>query len=87
MESELDFSPSVGIHHLHPVPISFNDGHTLDWGTSDFAEEPTEKSKWHMPIPKRKWRDKQPQTPGKEVLERQQVRWQGVYCAFFLHFV
>ncbi|KAI0034173.1 hypothetical protein K488DRAFT_69356 [Vararia minispora EC-137] len=53
-ESELDFSPAVGFHRLHPVPISFNDGHTLDWGWSEPPEEPSER-KWPIPIPKRKF--------------------------------
>ena len=79
VESELDFAPRVGLEHLHPVPLSFNDGRTLDWGPDPSQEEGNER-KWPISMHKRK-RERHQSTPGKEVLDRQVARWNGAYIS------
>jgi hypothetical protein len=76
LESELDFSPSVGIDRLHPVPTSTDDGATLDWGGTLFEEEKTEK-KWSLSLPKRKPKDKPSSALSKDALERQELAFSG----------
>ncbi|KAI0003652.1 hypothetical protein BJV74DRAFT_881493 [Russula compacta] len=70
LESELDFSPSVGIDRLHPVPTSTDDGATLDWGGA-LSEEDKSDRKWSLSLTKRKHKDKPLPALSKEVLERQ----------------
>ncbi|KAI0068164.1 hypothetical protein BV25DRAFT_1793524 [Artomyces pyxidatus] len=72
LESELDFSPSVGIDSLHPVPTSSDYGATLDWAGSVSEEDKTDR-RWTLSLAKRKSKDKPPILVSKESLERQQM--------------
>jgi hypothetical protein len=72
----LDFSPSVGIDRLHPVPTSTDDGATLDWGGS-FSEEDKSDRKWSLSLTKRKPKDKPFPTLARDVLERQEAAFSG----------
>jgi hypothetical protein len=59
---DVDFSPSVGdTFALHPVPVSSNDGATLDWSGYDAMEERHDR-KWSISVAKRKGKHK-PTTP------------------------
>ncbi|KAI0308180.1 hypothetical protein B0F90DRAFT_130923 [Multifurca ochricompacta] len=71
LESELDFSPSVGIDHLHPVPTSMDDGATLDWGGT-LSEEDKADRRWSLSITKRKPKDRPIVALSKDALERQE---------------
>lgn len=72
----MDFSPSVGIDRLHPVPTSTDDGATLDWGGTLSEEDKTEK-KWSLSLPKRKPKDKPSSALSKDALERQEGGFSG----------
>ncbi|KAF8506723.1 hypothetical protein F5888DRAFT_1644778 [Russula emetica] len=72
LESELDFSPSVGIDRLHPVPTSTDDGATLDWGGT-FSEEDKSDRKWSLSLTKRKPKDRPFPTLSRDVLDRQEA--------------
>ncbi|KAH9954401.1 hypothetical protein BC827DRAFT_1272640 [Russula dissimulans] len=72
LESELDFSPSVGIDRLHPVPTSTDAGGTLDWGGTLFEEDKSDK-KWPLSLTKRKPKDRTFPALSKDVLERQEL--------------
>jgi hypothetical protein len=72
----LDFSPSVGIDRLHPVPTSTDDGATLDWGGT-LSEEDKADKKWTISLPKRKPKDKPSLALSKDALERQEVTFSG----------
>ena len=52
VESEIDFSPSVGVIPPHPVPSSANGGATLDW-TGSGSEDDRDK-RWSLSITKRR---------------------------------
>ncbi|KAI0319760.1 hypothetical protein OF83DRAFT_1169904 [Amylostereum chailletii] len=71
LESELDFRPSVGADYLHPVPLSFNQGASLDWSISHPEDDKADK-KWPISMPKRRTREKQPMIVDKDVLEKQE---------------
>lgn len=45
--TEVDFSPSVRPEPAHPVPLSFNDGATLDWGTMPSDDDKSDR-KWPL---------------------------------------
>jgi hypothetical protein len=76
LESELDFSPSVGIDRLHPVPTSTDDGATLDW-TGTLSEEDKSDRKWSLSMTKRKPKEKLLPALSKDALERQVVSFSG----------
>ncbi|CAL1694940.1 unnamed protein product [Somion occarium] len=68
IESEVDFSPSVGTVPLHPVPASSNGGATLDWAGFSSEEEKLDK-RWSISI-KRKPKDRTP-LPNRTIIEKQ----------------
>ncbi|TFY57248.1 hypothetical protein EVJ58_g7137 [Rhodofomes roseus] len=70
VDSEVDFSPSVGTVPLHPVPLSANDGATLDWAGS--ASEDDKDKRWPLHLPKRK-RDKSSAASSRAVVEKQET--------------
>ncbi|KAA1468019.1 hypothetical protein DENSPDRAFT_927033 [Dentipellis sp. KUC8613] len=71
-ESEVDFSPSVGIDRSHPVPTLLDDGRTLDWGAPPSEDEKPDK-KWSLSIPKRKSKDKEKAgDPDRDTLGKQE---------------
>ena len=76
LESELDFSPSVGIDRLHPVPTSADDGAILDWG-STLSEEDKSDRKWPLSLTKRKPKDKPFAALSKDALDRQEATFSG----------
>jgi hypothetical protein len=76
LESELDFSPSVGIDRLHPVPTSTDDGATLDW-TGTLSEEDKPDKKWSLSMTKRKPKEKPFPSLSKDVLEKQEASFSG----------
>jgi len=76
LESELDFSPSVGIDHLHPVPTSTDAGGTLDWGGTLVEEEKSDR-KWPLSLTKRKPKDRPFPALSKDALERQEIAFSG----------
>lgn len=45
--TEVDFSPSVRPEPAHPVPLSFNEGATLDWGAVLSDDEKSDR-KWPL---------------------------------------
>lgn len=76
LESDLDFSPSVGIDRLHPVPTSVDDGATLDWGGT-LSEEDKPDRKWPLSITMRRHKDKPLPVLSKDSLERQEAAFSG----------
>jgi hypothetical protein len=72
----LDFSPSVGIDHLHPVPTSTDDGATLDWGGT-LSEEDKSDRKWPLSLTKRKPKDKPSPSLSRDALDRQVAAFSG----------
>jgi hypothetical protein len=76
LDSELDFSPSVGIDRLHPVPTSTDDGATLDWGGT-LSEEDKADKKWSLSLTKRKAKDKPSPALSKDTLEKQEAAFSG----------
>ncbi|THH19033.1 hypothetical protein EW146_g2044 [Bondarzewia mesenterica] len=73
LESEIDFSPSVGVEKvdLHPIPLSSNDGATLDWGGSPSEDEKPDK-RWSLSRTMRKSKDKGISNSSKDVVEKQE---------------
>ncbi|KAK0481661.1 hypothetical protein IW261DRAFT_1682150 [Armillaria novae-zelandiae] len=61
--SEIDFSPSTGNTRVdlesHPIPISVDNGSTLDWSGSYQGEDRTER-RWTLSMNKRKGKEKEP---------------------------
>ena len=72
----MDFSPSVGIDHLHPVPTSTDDGATLDWGGT-LSEEDKSDRKWPLSLTKRKPKDKPLPALSRDALDRQVAAFSG----------
>ncbi|TFY79454.1 hypothetical protein EWM64_g4558 [Hericium alpestre] len=81
IESEVDFSPSVGIDLTHPVPVLLNDGATLDWRGASAEEDKGDSWKWSLSISKRKAKDKDKEKDivigglTREELEQQESAW------------
>lgn len=75
IDSEVDFSPSVGTAPLHPVPLSANEGATLDWAGS--ASEDDRDKRWPLHLPKRR-RDKQSAASSRAVVEKQETLYAGM---------
>ncbi|ETW87054.1 hypothetical protein HETIRDRAFT_377792 [Heterobasidion irregulare TC 32-1] len=74
LESEIDFSPSVGneiVVGAHPVPMSSNDGTTLDWAGS-YSEDEKPDKRWSLRS-KRKPKDKGTGNSSKDVVEKQKA--------------
>jgi len=72
----LDFSPSVGIDRLHPVPTSTDDGATLDWGGT-LSEEDKADKKWTLSLTKRRRKDNHSPVLSRDAVERQEVTFSG----------
>ncbi|EMD41889.1 hypothetical protein CERSUDRAFT_110441 [Gelatoporia subvermispora B] len=70
LESEVDFSPSVGTIPLHPVPSSSNGGATLDW-TGSTSEEDKSDKKWTLSVTKRRHKSKHSHSTSRTVVEKQ----------------
>lgn len=75
IDSEVDFSPSVGTVPLHPVPLSANDGATLDWAGS--ASEDDRDKRWPLHLPKRR-RDRPSAASSRAVVEKQETLYAGM---------
>lgn len=71
-ESDIDFSPSVGVTHLHPVPTSSNDGATLDWSRAGPPGYKPEHRRWTLSLSKGKAKERTPSL-GKGVVEKQDI--------------
>ena len=83
IESEIDFSPSVGVIPPHPVPSSSNGGATLDWTGSNSEDE--RDKRWSLSITKRKHKDKYPLGASKTVVEKQESLYVGKsFCALYV---
>lgn len=54
-DSEIDFSPAVGVIPSHPVPSSLDGGVTLDWSTS--GSEHGRERRWSLSRGKRRSKD------------------------------
>ena len=54
-DSEIDFSPSVGVPAVHAVPSSLDDGITLDWSIPPL--EDVRERRWSLSRGKRKSRE------------------------------
>lgn len=76
MESEIDFSPSVGAIPHHPVPSSSNNGATLDW-TGSGSEDERDGKRWSLSLAKRRHKDKFPYYANKAVVEKQESVYAG----------
>ncbi|KAH9937313.1 uncharacterized protein B0H18DRAFT_1113170 [Fomitopsis serialis] len=70
IDSEVDFSPSVGTVPPHPVPLSANDGATLDWAGS--ASEDDRDKRWPLHLHRRK-RDRFTAASSRAVVEKQET--------------
>ncbi|EKM61344.1 uncharacterized protein PHACADRAFT_111833 [Phanerochaete carnosa HHB-10118-sp] len=70
VESEIDFSPSVGLIPPHPVPSSSNGGATLDWTGSNSEDE--RDKRWSLSITRRRHRDRYPAGASKTIVEKQE---------------
>ncbi|KZT74998.1 hypothetical protein DAEQUDRAFT_16854 [Daedalea quercina L-15889] len=70
IDSEVDFSPSVGTVPLHPVPLSANGGATLDWAGS--ASDEDREKRWPLHLSMRK-RDRSSAASSKAVVEKQET--------------
>ncbi|GJE85853.1 hypothetical protein PsYK624_019320 [Phanerochaete sordida] len=70
VESEIDFSPSVGVMPPHPVPLSSNGGATLDWTGSNSEDE--RDKRWSLSITKRRHKDRYPLGASRTVVEKQE---------------
>ncbi|KAH9950886.1 hypothetical protein B0H21DRAFT_776303 [Amylocystis lapponica] len=70
LESEVDFSPSIGTIPLHPVPASADNGATLDWTGSASEDEKSEK-RWPLSLSKRKLKDRYSLPSSRTVVEKQ----------------
>ena len=75
VESEVDFSPSIGVVTEHPVPSSSNGGATLDWTGS--ASEDERDKRWSLAITKRKHKDKTAFYTSKGMVEKQESLYVG----------
>ncbi len=77
--SEIDFSPSTGNTRAtvesHPIPISVDNGSTLDWGGSNQGEDRTER-RWTLSMSKRKGKEKEPPV-SVNALEAQESQYAG----------
>ncbi|KAL4241825.1 hypothetical protein ABKN59_000713 [Abortiporus biennis] len=69
-ESEIDFSPSISIVPIHPVPLSSDGGITLDW-SNPMSEDERVDRRWSISI-KRKSRDRH-SIPVRNVVEKQEA--------------
>jgi hypothetical protein len=89
MESEIDFSPSIGVVGmavpLHPVPSSSNNGTTLDWSKPSSEDEKSER-RWTLSMSKRKNKDQVP-ILSSVAMEKQQVSYIGAPNLMELGFV
>lgn len=72
----MDFSPSVGIDRLHPVPTSTDDGAILDWGVTHSEEDKSDR-KWPLSLTKRKPKDKPFPPLSRDALEKQEAAFIG----------
>ncbi|KAL6298699.1 hypothetical protein BKA93DRAFT_40151 [Sparassis latifolia] len=70
VESDVDFSPSVGTIPLHPVPFSHDGGATLDWAGSASEDEKPEK-RWALHMNRRKTKDRSSGPSSRTVVEKQ----------------
>ena len=75
----LDFSPSVGIRPLHPIPLSSNDGTTLDW-SGEHADEERQDKRWSIPLHRKVSREKLPprKASATETVEKQESLYAGI---------
>ncbi|TFK56693.1 hypothetical protein OE88DRAFT_1803363 [Heliocybe sulcata] len=72
-DSDIDFSPSVGVTHLHPVPTSTDEGTTLDWTGLTATTEKHDIRRWTLSLTsKGKSKEKHPSL-GKGVAEQQDM--------------
>jgi hypothetical protein len=72
--SDIDFSPSIGVSSIHPVPASLDNGATLDW--SGFAFDERSERRWHLSTTKRKGKEKLPQLS--TVVDQQETAYSGM---------
>ena len=77
VESDIDFSPSIGVVPPHPVPSSSDGGATLDW-TGSGSEDDRDTKRWPLSISKRRHRDKYPAGASKPVVEQAESLFAGV---------
>ncbi|KAI0756851.1 hypothetical protein C8Q80DRAFT_1130813 [Daedaleopsis nitida] len=73
-ESQIDFSPSVGVASMHPVPSSSDGGATLDWSTS--LPEDGRERRWSLSKGKRKSKDYS-SFASKSVVEKQDALYRA----------
>ena len=76
-DSEIDFSPSVGIMPLHPVPSSSDGGTTLDWATP-MMEDGRER-RWSLSKGKRKSKEQASFSANKTATEKQEAVYAGKF--------
>lgn len=76
MESDIDFSPSVGSTPSHPVPSSSDGGITLDW-TGSGSEDERDK-RWPLTRSRRKGRDRYG-GGNRAVVEKQESLYTGQF--------
>ncbi|TBU49895.1 hypothetical protein BD309DRAFT_908773 [Dichomitus squalens] len=70
-ESEIDFSPSVGVMPLHPIPSSSDGGATLDWTTPSL--EDGRERRWSLSRGKRKSKEQASFSTNKAAAEKQEA--------------
>jgi hypothetical protein len=77
-ESEVDFSPSIGLNNMHPVPTSTTEGATLDWGGP--ADEEKSDKRWSIHISMRRPKERSVSV-SKELVEKQAMMYSGMYAS------
>ncbi len=82
-DSQIDFSPSIGLAPVHPVPSSSDDGATLDWGSS-FSEDGRDR-RWSLSRGKRRSKD-YTSSLNRATIERQDVLYQSERSLRFMLF-
>lgn len=77
VDQDVDFSPSTGKIPMHPIPMSANDGATLDWSGAQSDEEKRER-KWSMHLPRKSSKDKHTSpVTHKGIIEKQASLYSG----------
>ena len=77
VESEVDFSPSIGAAPNHPVPSSSDHGATLDWTASSSDDE--RDRRWPM-LAKRRAKEKG--IANRAVVENQESLYSGMFMVY-----
>ena len=79
-ESEVDFSPSIGVMPLHPVPSSSDGGVTLDWTTP--STDDGRERRWSLSRGKRKSKEQASFSTNKAATEKKEALYASKSFAY-----